>query len=62
MGLGLFVSIGKIVGVDTSIQESIMTLASALLGKDLRSQSRTIESLLQKDNVLREDILNAIIL
>lgn len=61
MGLGLFISIGKIVGVDTSIQESIMTLASALLSKNLRSQSRTIQHLIGKDAVSIEDIQNAII-
>ena len=60
MGLGLFISIGKIIGVDTSIQEAIMALASALLGKDLNSRSRTIESLLNQDSVSLEDIKNAI--
>mgnify|MGYP003298589495 CR=1 FL=1 len=48
MGLGLFVSLGKIVGVDTSIQEGIIALASALLGKDLKKNARTIENLLGK--------------
>lgn len=61
IGLGLFVSIGKVVGVDTSIQESIMTLASALLKKDLKSESRTIQYLLDKDNPTKDDILKAII-
>lgn len=56
MGLGLFISIGKIVGVDTSIQEGIMSLASALLNKDLKSNARTIEYLLQKDKVTLDDI------
>lgn len=60
MGLGLFISIGKIVGVDTSIQEAIMALASALLGKDLKSKSRTIQYLLGKDDVSIEDIKRAI--
>lgn len=60
MGLGLFISIGKIVGVDTSIQESIMTLASALLNKDLRANARTIQYLLQKDDVTKEEIREAI--
>lgn len=60
MGLGLFISIGKIVGIDTSIQESIATLASALICKDLHQDARTIQSLLQKENVTIEDIKKAI--
>lgn len=56
MGLGLFISIGKIVGVDTSIQESIATLASALIAKDLKQDARTIQSLLQQSEVTMEDI------
>ena len=31
MGLGLYISVAKLVGVDTSIQEGIASLASALL-------------------------------
>lgn len=60
MGLGLFISIGKVVGVDTSIQEAIMALASALLGKDLKSGARTIGYLLGKDQVTMEDIKNCL--
>ncbi|MDO5316124.1 MAG: NAD/NADP octopine/nopaline dehydrogenase family protein [bacterium] len=60
MGLGLFVSIGKIVGVDTSIQESIMTLASALLGRDLYACSRTIQYLLDNATVTVDDVNEAI--
>lgn len=56
IGLGLFVSIGKIVGVDVSIQESIITLASALLNKDFQHESRTIQYLLQKEHVVLDDI------
>ena len=61
MGLGLYISIGKVLGHDTSIQESIMTLASALLGKDLKAKSRTIQYLLGKENVTKEDINEAIL-
>ena len=61
MGLGLFISIGKIIGIDTSIQESIMTLASSLLGKDLSTSARTIQSLIGKSEVCIEDIKNVII-
>ena len=62
MGLGLFVSLGKIAGIDTSIAESIMTLTSALVGYDLKSQARTISYLLGKseNDILVEDILNII--
>ena len=60
MGLGLYISIGKVLGHDTSIQEGIMTLASALLNKDLKSKSRTIQYLLGKDDVTVADIQQAI--
>ena len=60
MGLGLFISIGKIIGIDTSIQESIMALASALLGKDLAASGRTIQYLLDKSDVSIDDIRKAI--
>ena len=60
IGLGLFISIGKVVGVDTSIPESIMCLASTLLRKDLRTEARTIQYLLDNDNVTIEDIFKAI--
>ena len=60
MGLGLYISVAKLVGADTSIQEGIVALASALLGKDLRSGARTIQSLLRKDDVTVEDVKQAI--
>jgi len=60
MGLGLFISLGKVAGVETSIAESVMTLSSALLGEDFRSQSRTIQHLLQKENVTIDDVKVAI--
>ena len=61
MGLGLFISIGQIVGVDTSVQESITALASALINKDLRQNARSIQYLLQKNEVTLADIQRAII-
>ena len=61
MGLGLYISVAKIVGVDTSIQEGIVSLASALLNKDLKSGARTIYYLLGKDDVTVGDIKRAII-
>lgn len=60
MGLGLYTSVARIVNVDTSIQDGIISLASALLGKNLRKEARTIQSLLQKDDVQAEDIMKAI--
>ena len=60
MGLGLFVSLGKVAGVDTSIAESIMTLGGALLGEDFKSQSRSIQYLLQKEDVTLPDVISAI--
>lgn len=61
MGLGLYISIAKLVGVDTSIQEGIASLAGALLNKDLKTGARTIQWLLGKDNVTIEEIEKAII-
>lgn len=60
MGLGLYISVAKLVGVDTSIQESITTLVSALLNKDLKAGSRTVQYLLRRDDVTPEDIMHAI--
>ena len=56
MGLGLYVSIGKILGLDTSIQEAIISLSSALLNKDLKKNARTIQALLGKTDVTIDDI------
>jgi opine dehydrogenase len=60
MGLGLFVSLGRVAGVDTSIAESIMTLGGALLGEDFKSQARSIQHLLGMENVTVDDVLSAI--
>lgn len=59
-GLGLFSSIGKVVGVDTSVAEALMTLSGCLLGEDLKAKARTIERLLDKHTVSRQDIIDAI--
>lgn len=56
MGLGLYISIAKILGLDTSIQEAIMSLSSALLNKNLKKNARTIQYLLDKEDVSLEDI------
>lgn len=60
MGLGLFISIGDICGVDTTIPKSIMGLASALIGRDLSKETRTIQKLIGKDKVTKKDIELAI--
>ena len=60
MGLGLYISVAKLVGIDTSIQEGIASLASALLNKDLKSGARTIQYLLGKEEVTIEDVKKAI--
>lgn len=60
MGLCLFSSLGKTLGLNTSISDSIITLSSSLLGKDLRKKGRTIEYLLNKDNVNIYDVNKAI--
>ncbi|MCR4966092.1 MAG: NAD/NADP octopine/nopaline dehydrogenase family protein [Bacteroidales bacterium] len=60
MGLGLYTSIGRVVGVETSIADSIITLASALIQKDLRSEARSIEYLLGKEHVSPQEIMLAI--
>ena len=56
MGLGLFVSLGKVAGLDVSIAESIIALASALLREDFKGQSRSIQCLLGKSNIDVKDV------
>lgn len=60
MGLGLYVSIGKILGLDTSIQEAIISLSSALLNKDLKKNARTIQDLIGKTDITIDDIKEVI--
>ena len=60
MGLGLFVSLGKVAGIDTSIAESVMTLGGALLGEDFKAQARSIQYLLQKENISADDVKRAV--
>lgn len=60
MGVCLFESLARAIGEDASIQSSIITMGSALLNTDLRKGARTIEYLLQKDDVTFDDILKAI--
>ena len=56
----LYVSLGKVAGLDVSIAESIMTLGGALLGEDFKLQARSVQYLLGKEHVSIEDVKNAI--
>jgi opine dehydrogenase len=60
MGLGLFVSLGRVARVDTSIAESIMTLGGALLNEDFKGQARSIQYLLGREKVSIDDVISAI--
>lgn len=59
MGLVLFSSIGKSVGVCTSVADSLIQIASSLLAIDFY-QGRTIKSLMQMENPSCDDICDAI--
>lgn len=59
-GLGLFVSLGKLAGLDVSVAESVMTLAGALLGEDFKSSARSIQYLLGKEDATIEDVMDVI--
>jgi opine dehydrogenase len=60
-GLCLFSSIGKVVGIETTIADSVIHLSSALLGRNFWQEGRTIQKLLNKSNVDFNDINQAII-
>lgn len=60
MGLGLFISIAKIVGADTAIPEGIVALSSALLNKNFKCKARSIQYLLGKEDIKVEDIKKVI--
>lgn len=51
MGLCMFSSIGKVIGVDTSIADSVIALAGALLNRNFWAEGRTIQRLLNKEEV-----------
>ena len=53
-GLGMFISLGKLAGLPTTIAESIFTLASALLGVDFANRARTIQSLIGHETTIEE--------
>jgi len=60
MGLCLFSSIARVVGIKTEISDSIISLTSVLLGEDFWKYGRTIEKVLVKDKVIKKDIEYAI--
>lgn len=60
MGLCLFSSIGKVMDVDTSIADSIITLTGALLNRDFHIKGRSIQYLLNKEDIKEVDIVRAI--
>ena len=61
VGLALFSSIGKAVGCNTDIADSMIILTYALLSEiDVKSRERTINYLLGKKNVSYDDIVMAI--
>lgn len=62
MGLGLFVSLGKIANTNVSIAESIMTLTSSLVGENFKENSRTISYLLNRPekDITVKDVIDAI--
>lgn len=59
-GLGLFISLGKVAGVDVSVARSIFVLAGALLGCDFEKNARSIESLTEICNPTPKQILDII--
>jgi len=59
-GLCLFSSIGKVINLETTIADSIIHLASALLGRDFWKEGRTIQRLMAKEDVSFDEIVKAI--
>ena len=60
MGLVLFSSIGKAAGLCTSIADSLIQIASSLLGTDFYRSGRTVNSLIGKIEPAVDDIMTAI--
>lgn len=58
MGLVLLSSIGKVLNIETTIADSIIGLASALLQKDFISEGRKISDLLENENLSPEELIS----
>lgn len=59
-GLCLYASLVRLVGLNASVPDGIIALSSALLGKDLRVGGRTIQYLLGREDVTRDDVMRVI--
>lgn len=59
-GLGWFISLAELTGTDYSVASAIMRLSSALLGKDFKTISRTIQNLTGKEDVTASELLSII--
>lgn len=62
MGVGLLSSLAEVVSVDHSLQDGIISIASALTGENLKQKSRTIQCLIKSagKNIVKNDVLRAI--
>ncbi|MBR5018588.1 MAG: NAD/NADP octopine/nopaline dehydrogenase family protein [Bacteroidales bacterium] len=59
-GLCLYASLLRLANLDSSLPDGIIALSSALLGKDLSKEGRTIQYLLGRNDITVEDVMKAI--
>lgn len=60
MGLSLFQSVGDILQIDTPIADSVITLSSALLDEDFKTNGRSIYQIYDNPNINKTTFLNKI--
>ena len=60
MGLSLFQSVGDILQIDTPIADSVITLSSALLDEDFKTNGRNIRQIYNNPNIDKTTFLNKI--